>query len=240
MRPFVASILLIAGLAGPAGAQTANDGNVNAWLMYFGDHPIGGSRFSLHVEGQARRADAGLSWQQLLLRTAGNVQITPALLVTGGYGFVRTHRYGDHPVRAQFDEHRTYEQVQYTKRLGGLDWQNRLRLEQRHILGTSARYENRVRYMLRTNLPVPGLDRRYYLGVSNEVFFNFGRQVAENTFDQNRAYIALGRQLPHQSRVEVGFMEQTVQQRSGLVFEHNHTLQVALYSRAPFGTRNRS
>jgi hypothetical protein len=64
--------------------------------------------------------------------------------------------------------------------------------------------------------------------------YNFGKNVARNVFDQNRAYIALGRKFSHATNLEVGYLEQTVQRRDGLVFEHNHTLQVAIYSKLPF------
>lgn len=226
-----ALVLLLA--AGGLSAQ--NDHNAHAWFMYFGDHGLGKSRFGVHWEGQWRRAELGRTWQQLLLRPALNFQLNKKVMLTGGYGFIDTHRYGDFPAREKFGEHRLYEQVQVTQRFLGLDWQNRLRLEQRHILGFAARYENRFRYMLRTNIPLPWGDQRYYLGLYNEVFYNFGKNVAFNVFDQNRAYVALGRQLPKQTRLEIGFMEQTLQQRNGRVFEHNHTLQVAIYSRLPFG-----
>jgi uncharacterized membrane protein (UPF0127 family) len=42
--------------------------------------------------------------------------------------------------------------------------------------------------------------------------------------------------MKKQTRWEFGFMEQTLQQRNGLIFEHNHTLQVAIFSRLPFGS----
>ncbi len=229
MKGLTGFLLLAASLA----AQT--DSNANGWYMYFGDHGIGKSRWGVHLEGQWRRADLGLTWQQLLLRPALNYQLNRKVMLTGGYGFVETYRYGDYPFKQRFPEHRTYEQAQITQRFLGLDWQNRLRLEQRHILGYAARYENRFRYMLRTNIPLPFDNKRYYIGLSDEILYNFGKNVAFNVFDQNRAYVALGRNMGHQTRVEAGFMEQTLQHRDGRVFEHNHTLQVAIYSRLPFG-----
>lgn len=213
-----------------------SESNANGWYMYFGDHSFGAkSPWSAHLEGQWRRVDLGLKWQQLLLRPALNYQLNKKVMLTGGYGFIMSHRYGDYPARENFNEHRTYEQAQITQRFLKLDWQNRLRFEQRHILGYAARYENRFRYMLRTNVPLKWHDGKYYVGLYNEVFYNYGKNVQANVFDQNRAYVALGRQLKHQTRLEVGFMEQTIQQRNGRVFEHNHTLQVAIYSRMPFG-----
>lgn len=229
MRTLSLLLLISFGLS----AQT--DPNAHAWYMYFGDHPVGNSRFGIHLEGQWRRANLGLTWQQLLLRPALNFQLNKKVMLTGGYGFVETYRYGDYPARENFPEHRVFEQALITQKLFGQEFQNRLRFEQRNILGYAARYENRFRYMLRTNVPLPVDHRRYYLGLYDEVFYNFGENVQFNVFDQNRAYVALGWNMGHQTRLEVGFMEQTVQHRDGKVIEHNHTLQVAVYSKLPFG-----
>ncbi len=214
------------------------DSNANAWFMYFGDHQINNSKWGAHLEGQWRRANLGTQWQQLLLRPALNYQFNPHIMLTGGYGFVQTHRYGDYPAKSAFPEHRFYEQAQIASKWRSTEITNRLRLEQRNIgqptSTSSYRYENRFRYMLRTNVPLPFGENKYYLGIYDEYFVNFGKNVAFNTFDQNRAYIALGKKLPHQTRLEVGFMEQTLQHRDGRVMEHNHTLQIAIYSKLPF------
>lgn len=225
-------LLLLALSAAPVWAE--NDHNAHAWFMYFGDHPIRQSRWGVHLEGQWRRADVGLKWQQLLLRPGVNYQVNPKLMLTAGYGFIDTFRYGDFPARERFQEHRIFEQAAVTTPFRGLDFQHRLRLEQRSIRGFAQRYENRFRYMLRTSVPIPGSER-FYIGLYNEIFVNFGKNVAANRFDQNRAYVALGRKMGKDSRIEFGFLEQTVQQRSGRVFEHNHTLQLAIFSKLPFG-----
>ena len=131
----------------------------------------------------------------------------------------------------------------YTHRIGKLDFANRFRLEQRFFgqpalqangtYGiTSYRYENRFRYQLRTNIPLSFGDKRNYLGMSDEIMFNFGKNVVGNNFDQNRAFVALGRSVGHETRVEVGFMEQTLHRRGGEIYEHNHTIQVVI-SRPP-------
>lgn len=149
------------------------DGNNHAWFNYFGDHPIGKSKWGVHLEGQWRRENLGTQWQQLLLRPGVNYRLSPNVLLTGGYGFVETYRYGDYPAKAAFPEHRFFEQAQITRKAAKLDWVNRLRLEQREIGqmaprgdGTiprdSWRYENRFRYMLRTTCrsrsrTVPGM-----------------------------------------------------------------------------------
>lgn len=232
MKPLCMAILL----AGVASAQTIGDTNAHAWFMYFGDHAVS-QRWGVHLEGQWRRADIGTEWQQLLLRPGVNYQLRPNLMLTAGYGYVRTHPYGDFPSAARFPEHRTYEQVLWTQRAGRIPIQHRLRLEQRWVGQTqggpiaSWQYRNRFRYMLRGDIPLRG---RTYLGLYDELFLAFGRNRGPQSVDQNRAYGALGYNLGKPGRIEVGYMHQYVPQRNGIVKEHNHTLQVAFYSKLPF------
>jgi hypothetical protein len=215
--------------------------NYHAWFGYFGDHPVS-KRWELHLEGQWRRHDLGLKWQQLFVRPGVNFELNKKVSLTAGYAFADTFQYGDYPTSYRFPEHRVFEQVLLKQTVGKLDLQHRYRLEQR-FLGTrsdpsidsidSSRYENRFRYLARVNIPLT-VDERYYIGTSNEFFVNFGKNVAENIFDQNRAYVAVGLPVAKATRIELGYLLQIVQQRSGLVFEYNHTLQVNLLSNFPF------
>ena len=166
-----------------------------------------------------------------------------------GLAYVKTYPYGDHPAVHEFPENRAWEQVVYTGKALGLEWQNRLRLEQRWIgemKNTSTgwdvnrwRYENRIRYMLRTTVPLTE-NKKTYVALWNEVFVNFGSNVAGNIFDQNRAFAGVGRKLTDTTRVELGFMEQTLQRRHASsatpqVWENNHTITLWVISKWPFG-----
>jgi hypothetical protein len=77
-------------------------------------------------------------------------------------------------------------------------------------------------------------DKKYYVATSNEFFINFGENVGANVFDQNRAYVAVGIPVAKATRIELGYLLQIIQQRSGSIFEYNHTLQVNLFSNLPF------
>ena len=225
------------------------DSNSNLWINYVGDHAIAGSPWGLHLEVQNRRADSGRDWQQLLLRPGVNYALHPNLSFSAGWAYVKTYPYGDHPAVHAFPENRAWEQVVYTGKALGLEWQNRLRLEQRWIgemKNTSTgwdvnrwRYENRIRYMLRTTVPLTE-NKKTYLALWDEVFVNFGSNVAGNTFDQNRAFAGVGRKLTDPTRVELGFMEQTLQRRHASsatpqVWENNHTITLWVISKWPFG-----
>lgn len=226
-----------------ASAADQSDSNSNVWFGYVGDHPIGDGPWGLHLESQVRRVDYGRNWQQFLVRPGINYTVSPTLSFSAGYLWADTYAYGDIPVAADFPEHRLWEQALISHKSLGIEWQHRLRLEQRRIGEMTRqngawevgnwRYENRIRYMLRASVHLDDA-KKWYLAVSNELFFNFGSNVSVNYFDQNRAFIGLGRHLNEHTRVEIGFLEQTLQRRGGAVWENNHTLTVMLMSRWPF------
>ena len=241
MKKLILSIAAIALSLGSLSAADQHADNYNFWLNYVGDHPLFGGPWGVHLEIQNRREDWGDEWQQLLIRPGINYTISPTLSVSAGYGYVKTYPYGELPVAHAFDEHRLWEQVICKMNLLGLEWQHRLRLEQRWIEEqnkagdtTNWRGENRLRYMLRTNIPITQ-DKKTYVAVWDEVFLNFGGNILKNNFDQNRAFIGIGRKLTPTTRLEVGFMEQTIQRRGGDKWEANHTVSVWLLSNWPFG-----
>ena len=68
--------------------------------------------------------------------------------------------------------------------------------------------------------------------VQNELFLNFGDKSAVNgkTFDQNRAYAAVGYRFCPEFDLEAGYLNQYVTQRNDN-FVNAHVLQVAAYLR---------
>lgn len=163
----------------PRQADQADD-NSNLWVNYAGAHSLGDGPWGLHLETQVRRSDLGGDCQQLLIRPGIIYNFSPSLSATLGYAFVKTYPYGDFPALDDFPEHRIWEQVSYTHKFLNLEWQHRLRLEQRFIgeLNPSDgggydvgnyRFENRFRYMLRTTLPLTE-DKKTYLAWSDEIF----------------------------------------------------------------------
>jgi hypothetical protein len=194
----------------------------------------------LHLESQIRRADYGEHWQQLLLRPGINYTISPALTLSAGYAWVETYPYGDIPVAADFPEHRCGSRPSFRTKPSASTgrivsgWSSAASAKWHAATGdvTNWRYENRIRYMLRTTIPLSD-DKKWYLALWDEVFFNFGSNVSMNYLDQNRAFIGLGRQLSDTTKLEIGFMEQTVQRRGGNVWENNHTVTVWLTSKWP-------
>jgi Protein of unknown function (DUF2490) len=236
--------LFTLALSLPSTAQTVQDSNFHGWLMYFGDHPVS-DRWGAHLEAQFRRTNGGLAPQQLLLRPGVNDTMNSHLMLTGGYAYVRTSRYGGFPSTAAFPENRFFEQALIKHNVGKIGIQHRLRLEQRlvgSVPGPDADVEswetrNRFRYMLRGDIPLPignRNNRRFGIALYDEVFYQFGANRGPRYLDQNRAYGALTYKITRTNRLEFGYLHQYVAQRNGRIVEHNHTLQVALFSVTPF------
>ncbi len=205
------------------------DTNAHAWAQYFGDHPIGTSRWGVHLEGQWRRADVLSRWQNLLLRPAVNFKINKTFDVAAGYGFVESYRYGSFPAAARGTENRLYQDVNVRQKFGKVKLQNRFRSENRWL--PANRYENRFRYLARATMPVHG---KTGLVFANEFFMPTPPETFPRRFDQNRVMALVSRQLLPHLRLETGYMLQTVWQRNGRIREDNHTLVVALWSDQPF------
>ena len=219
--------------------------NNNAWLMYFGNHKFS-SRMGLHAEVQWRRSDIFSENQQLLLRTGLDFYANPDLRFTIGYAFIKTYPYGEFAVQHAFPEHRIWQQLLLHQSLKKVQLSHRYRLEQRMIGNASTggfengRYENRARYMAKATINITDGEHPVFAALYDEVFINFGRDVAYNIFDQNRLYGAVGYSISPVFKIELGYLYQVVQLRSldtGSFknrIENNHTLQVALFSNAYF------
>lgn len=246
---FLASVVMIAANCAMAQEGTRKQAsNTNAWLMYFGNHKISAD-CGIHAEVQWRRHDIFSEDQQLLLRTGMDYYLKTNSRVTLGYAFVLTYPYGEFAVPNSFPEHRIWQQFQTVQDFGKVKLSHRYRLEQRFIGNATTgemsggRYENRFRYMAKLTIPFATQWKRpLFAAAYDEIFLNFGKEVAYNIFDQNRAYAALGVTLSPTLKLELGYLYQVVQLRSLDMtgdnpqnkIENNHTLQVGFFSTLPF------
>ena len=235
--------------AAAQGDSTRHAGNT--WLVYNGTHDLS-ARLGLHLEAQLRRTDGIAAPKQLLLRPGVRVAFGDKVAATVGYAFQRTSPQGllADPVATR--EHRGWQQVEIEAAAGRLTLQHRARLEQRwqeevasdgpgapRVTGWA--YENRARYQLRLTRPLrsdasPGGDAEapgWYLTATEEPFVRFGRDVGR-AFDQNRAFLGVGRRWGEALRAEAGYLNQYARAARGRALEVSHVLQAAVYADAPF------
>ncbi len=206
----------------------------HVWFILNGTIKLN-EQYSLFYDFQNRRAELGEDNQQLLLRAGMLRNIGQDKQIGLGYCFVQTYPYGDFPVANSFPEQRMWEQFISIQKFTKSSLVHRYRLEQRWI-GNSAtgelnptRFENRIRYMLRWNKPLAMIkEKQLYLNLFDELFMNFGQNVGRNIYDQNRLGVNIGFQATKFFKVELGYLNQIIQQRgltaNGLSkMENNHT-----------------
>ena len=75
--------LAILGTVVPVRAQPIRDSNALGWYAYIGRHRMV-ENWDIHMEGQWRRSDVILGWQQLLVRPALVYSINRRWSVAGG------------------------------------------------------------------------------------------------------------------------------------------------------------
>lgn len=221
------------------------------WLADFNTVKLN-TKLSLHSDFQLRSSHQLDNTQTLLLRTGLNYHISKKWVATAGYAFIHNRRIISN-ISGYAPEHRIWEQLLFTHplaigsgkhtRKGSLA--HRLRLEQRFIAKTTVDghtlknegnvYANRLRYFIRNVTPlVPwsAAGKAPFLALQNEVFVNIGDKAGVNgeTFDQNRAYMALGYRFHAKFDAELGYMNQYINGR-GDAFTNNHILQIATYVR---------
>ncbi len=231
----ILSILLACFSAESQTPSTRLYSNQNhAWLIWNGTIKLN-TKYSVFYDFQSRRAELGETGQQLLLRSGLLYNATESATFGAGYAYVETYRYGDFPAMNNFTEHRAWEQLQLKLKFAKSTLFHRYRLEQRWIgdsnLGDfqNPRYENRIRYMMRYNIPLFKMkEKQVYANLFDEVMLNFGWQVGRNQFDQNRISAQLGISISPKVNIELGYMNQMIQQRGTTSdgknkFENNNT-----------------
>lgn len=202
-----------------------NTNNTIGWFNYFGTFKVS-EKFSIHTEYQWRRTKTITDWQQSLLRVGVNYNLNPRVLFRVGYAWIETFPYGEYPINGlgrDFTEHRIFEMVQLSHKEGIVDFSHRFMLEQRFVGRYSSANEttedefpllNRMRYMLRLNIPLKGKeikDKTPYVSIYDEIFIGFGENVNANVFDQNRIGALLGYRFNKNVRIEGGYLNQILQ-----------------------------
>jgi hypothetical protein len=221
--------------------QRLADHNTIGWLVYTGTFKLK-NKISLHTEYQWRRVNGLKNWQQGLLRTGVNFAVRKDISINAGYAFAETFPYGDYPSATAFPEHRIFEQVVMKNLVGKIDISHRFTLEQRFVgkvlilngsKNTDYTFLNRLRYRLRTEIPVSKKkeNNMWSIVLQDEIFIGWGKNIGANIFDQNRLAILVGYKINQTIKMEAGFLNQMLQQGKRIndkpVFQYNNGFMLA-------------
>lgn len=236
--------LLICALLIQSASVMAQQSQFSGWFANFSTVRIPDTKFSIHFDGQLRSNDKWETLQTYIVRPGINFHARKNVILTAGYALV-----GNKTLGTFISEHRIWEQLIVTHNIAKfMPLQHRLRVEQRFIPVTrsldgevskvASNMSHRVRYFVRGLLPFSGqagFTKGMFGAVQNEVFLNFAKNQYANshTFDQNRAYGAIGYRFNSKFDAEVGYLHHYTLRFNGQNTSRvtNNVIQLATYVR---------
>ena len=234
--------LLLASVLGscPVLAQRETYTNTNGWIAWFNDIELS-PNWAIDSDLNVRRSGPYDEVSQYLWRVSLRRNLASNVRVAVGYAGTDTHPYGSLPIALRTPEHRVFEQLQLGHATGRVNWTHRYRFEQRWagrmaLEGGEPAVQdwirtNRGRYLVRATVPLQGssLDaNEWFVTIADELFMNWGANIQQNVFDQNRLMATFGRRFGSRVRLEVGYLEHLVERPSGRQLERNHTILTTL------------
>ena len=131
------------------------------------------------------------------------------------------HGWGDPLNKPSFQENRAYQDFIWKQNFGDLKLFSRTRMDERFLQGSNeAGY--RARQLLQLRHPLPFMDGlSAYIG--DEVLFYLTKNVfGKQGFSENRIFSGLSQQITHKIRLDLGYMGQYIDTKSGdKLFTHN-------------------
>ncbi|WP_264790299.1 DUF2490 domain-containing protein [Aureispira anguillae] len=200
--------------------------------IYFSD------KFYLSNEFHLRRANWGLSAEQIIERPALNYDFAKFITGSIGYSFVLNDPYGTIPAPLPTLEHNIWEQIVLKHKLEKLSFKHRYRIEHRFVqrIGQDAnqsyyidgfQFRQRFRYRFTLNYTLKSFkdqQAKLFIQAFDELFLNINSpQTTAPIFNQNWIYIGLGYAFNPHGNIQLGYMNQSFQ-RNASWFENNHNI----------------
>lgn len=226
MRFLPLPVALLALSAVPLAARTVEDGQ--GWVNVNAQGSLKG-RLLYYGELQPRFFDGGSRIGQILTRGAIGWRLSDAVSVFQGYGHIAEP---NDALPRDRNEERSYQQLSWNLgNVAGGRLSSRTRFEQRWRSDGSD-VGLRLRHLVRYSHPIRRDPDGVALLVSFEPFVAFNKTDwgARAGFDQLRSNVALDIPLTGKTRIELGYLNQLINQRGG---DHqvNHIAQVILQLR---------
>jgi len=129
-------------------------------------------------------------------------------------GYAHATQYAGSP---NVPEHRPWQQIQWFEKKSWLSMAHYIRLEERFRkevvngeLTSDYNFNYRVRYNISISIPLKGkqvVAKTPFVFLNDELHVNFGKEIINNYFDQNRLFVGIGYQFTTQLNAHLGYMK---------------------------------
>ena len=220
-----------------ASAQVKQTENVNQiWLGYLNQSRFS-NKWGMWTDVHLRtKEDFVNSFSTGIIRAGITYYINDVTKFTVGYAFVNHFPAAAHKKISQ-PEHRPWQQIQWHTRYGKKRMMQWLRLEERYrrkilndsTLANASSFNWKLRYNIWYEIPLSKkgiVPKAWSVIINDELHINFGKQIVNNYFDQNRFFTGLKYQLSEQNNLQFGYANIFVQTAAGNKYRNIHTARV--------------
>jgi hypothetical protein len=225
-RNLVCSIvLLFAALSANAQSTKSTEKINQLWFGYFNQARLS-NKWGIWTDLHLRtKEDFVNNFSQSIARLGLTYYVTDATKLTAGYAYVSNYPADAHKKITQ-PEQRIWQQIQWHSKYGKKRMMQWFRLEEKYkrkILNDSTladgnNFNYKIRYNIWYDVPLSKkgiVPNSLSFVVNDEVHINFGKQIVNNYFDQNRFFVGLKYQVNEHDNFQFGYMNQFQQLASG-------------------------
>jgi hypothetical protein len=221
-------------------AQTKSTEQVEQlWLGYFNQSRLS-NKWGIWTDLQLRTKDNFVdNLSQIILRPGITYYATDNTKLTIGYSYILIYPTDGHTEVTQ-PENRIWQQVQWHTNYRKNRMMQWIRLEERFrrkiandtALGDGYNFNWRIRYNFWYEIPLVkngSLPKSLSLIVNDEVHINFGSEIVNNYFDQNRFFLGLKYQISPSTNIQAGYTNVFQQLSAGNKYKSIDGIRVFLF-----------
>lgn len=182
-----------------------------------------------------------------ILRGAYTYYLSDQTRLSAGYAYVT--QYAQDEDTPDIPEHRLWQQVQWFEKKKWFSTMQWLRLEERfrtkvvdNELTSDYQFTYRIRYAVAFTIPLKGntvTERTPFLFINNELMINFGEEVVNNYFDQNRFFVGMGYQFTPGLNAQIGYLNVFQQLPAYATFRHADAIRLFVFHNLDFRRNDR-
>jgi len=208
------------------------------WTGYFNQTRFS-DRWGVWLEGQLRtQEDFVKDLSQGIARVGLTYYLNDATKLTAGYAFVNHFPAAGHEDISQ-PEHRVWQQLQWHTKYNKVRTMQWFRLEERYrrkikdheTLADGYSFNFRARYNFLLQVPLSATIQKgsFSALANNEVHVNFGKEIVNNYFDQNRFFLGLAYHTNAHDNFQFGYMNVFQQLPAGNRYRTTHTIRLSYF-----------
>lgn len=209
------------------------------WIRYYTIFPLS-EKWAIHSEFDNRSFVNPVHENLFVIRSQARYRANKIMDFGAGFAYfnVNTQNPNNDPDYS-VPEYRAQQDLTFINDIAKITFHNRFQVEERFIqkadkngLLNDFSFAFRFRYRLQSMFTFWQKDKRSVKGtISDEILFNQGKDNRNNTFDQNRIYLALRYHFNPNIGVEIGYLKNFQRRSSGVDFYDRDIARFTVYHR---------